>query len=144
MYHFFRQLWLVLGVKLMEINSNWFSRHNWLYVCSHTIDHLFSQKNPLLPPPIYWCPTTPWPPPYVTIEVHLPTLPLSLPPKPLELFHLGFPGASFSEGLSNRGNNFSTKKRVEKCVPGKKSRTLSVQVGNSEYIIWLIPSLKLT
>ena len=28
-YHFFRQLWLVLGVKLMEINSNWFSR--WLF-----------------------------------------------------------------------------------------------------------------
>ena len=27
-YHFFRQLWLVLGVKLMEINSNLFSR--WL------------------------------------------------------------------------------------------------------------------
>ena len=26
-YHFFRQLWLVLGVKLMEINSNWFSRY---------------------------------------------------------------------------------------------------------------------
>ena len=26
-YHFFRQLWLVLGVKLMEINSNWFSRN---------------------------------------------------------------------------------------------------------------------
>ena len=25
-YHFFRQLWLVLGVKLMEINSNLFSR----------------------------------------------------------------------------------------------------------------------
>ena len=25
-YHFFRQPWLVLGVKLMEINSNWFSR----------------------------------------------------------------------------------------------------------------------
>ena len=25
-YNFFRQLWLVLGVKLMEINSNWFSR----------------------------------------------------------------------------------------------------------------------
>ena len=25
-YHFFRQLWLVLGVKLTEINSNWFSR----------------------------------------------------------------------------------------------------------------------
>ena len=25
-YHFFRQLWLVLGVKLMEISSNWFSR----------------------------------------------------------------------------------------------------------------------
>ena len=23
-YHFFRQLWLVLGVKLLEINSNWF------------------------------------------------------------------------------------------------------------------------
>ena len=29
-YHFFRQLWLVLGVKLMEINSNWFSRHFFL------------------------------------------------------------------------------------------------------------------
>ena len=28
MYHFFRQLWLALGVKLMEINSNLFSR--WL------------------------------------------------------------------------------------------------------------------
>ena len=26
-YHFFRQLWLVLGAKLMEINSNWFSRY---------------------------------------------------------------------------------------------------------------------
>ena len=26
-YHFFRQLWLVLGVKLMEINSNLFSRY---------------------------------------------------------------------------------------------------------------------
>ena len=25
-YHFFRQLWLVLGVKLMEINSNLFSQ----------------------------------------------------------------------------------------------------------------------
>ena len=25
-YHCFRQLWLVLGVKLMEINSNLFSR----------------------------------------------------------------------------------------------------------------------
>ena len=25
-YHFFRQLWLVLGVKLMEIKSNLFSR----------------------------------------------------------------------------------------------------------------------
>ena len=25
-YHFFRQLWLVLG-ELMEINSNWFSRY---------------------------------------------------------------------------------------------------------------------
>ena len=25
-YHLFRQLWLVLGVKLMEINSNLFSR----------------------------------------------------------------------------------------------------------------------
>ena len=25
-YHYFRQLWLVLGVKLMEINSNLFSR----------------------------------------------------------------------------------------------------------------------
>ena len=27
-YHFFRQLWLVLGVKLLEINSNWFSRYS--------------------------------------------------------------------------------------------------------------------
>ena len=26
LYHFFRQLWLLSGVKLMEINSNWFSR----------------------------------------------------------------------------------------------------------------------
>ena len=26
-YHFFRQLWLVLRVKLMEINSNLFSRY---------------------------------------------------------------------------------------------------------------------
>ena len=25
-YHFFRQLWVVLGVKLMEIDSNLFSR----------------------------------------------------------------------------------------------------------------------
>ena len=30
-YHFFRQLWLVLGVKLMEINSNLFSR--WMVFC---------------------------------------------------------------------------------------------------------------
>ena len=29
-YHFFRQLWLVLGIKLMEINSNWFSRKKCL------------------------------------------------------------------------------------------------------------------
>ena len=28
-YHFFRQLWLVLGVKLMEINSNLFSRYSF-------------------------------------------------------------------------------------------------------------------
>ena len=30
---FFRQLWLVLGVKLMEINSNWFSRYTaiWMF-----------------------------------------------------------------------------------------------------------------
>ena len=27
MYHFLRQLWLVSGVKLMEINSSWFSRY---------------------------------------------------------------------------------------------------------------------
>ena len=32
MYHFFRQLWLVLGVKLMEINSNLFSRDSLLKV----------------------------------------------------------------------------------------------------------------
>ena len=30
-YHCFRQLWLVLGVKLMEINSNWFSRLSLLF-----------------------------------------------------------------------------------------------------------------
>ena len=30
-YHCFRQLWLVLGVKLMEINSNWFSGYLLLY-----------------------------------------------------------------------------------------------------------------
>ena len=29
-YNFFRQLWLVLGVKLMEINSNLFSRNPFL------------------------------------------------------------------------------------------------------------------
>ena len=29
-YHFFKQLWLVLGVKLMEMNSNWFSRETFL------------------------------------------------------------------------------------------------------------------
>ena len=28
-HHNFRQLWLVSGVKLMEINSNLFSRHFW-------------------------------------------------------------------------------------------------------------------
>ena len=30
-YHNFRQLWLVLGVKLMEINSNLFSRMFFLF-----------------------------------------------------------------------------------------------------------------
>ncbi len=30
-YHSFRQLWLVLGVKLMEINSNLFSRY-FIYI----------------------------------------------------------------------------------------------------------------
>ncbi len=44
MYHFFRQLWLVLGVfKLLEINSNWFSRQICLFVAffghSFTITH---------------------------------------------------------------------------------------------------------
>ena len=37
-YHFFRQLWLVLGVKLMEINSNLFSRWNiipWRFGSDH-------------------------------------------------------------------------------------------------------------
>ena len=36
-YHFFRQLWLVLGVKLMEINSNLFSRYVFFYwrCCLH-------------------------------------------------------------------------------------------------------------
>ena len=29
-YHFFRQQWLLLGVKLMEINSNLFSRYQFL------------------------------------------------------------------------------------------------------------------
>ena len=32
-YHNFRQLWLVLGVKLMDINSNLFSRLLVLGVC---------------------------------------------------------------------------------------------------------------
>ena len=30
-YHFFLQPWLVLGVKLMEINSNWFSRYLFVF-----------------------------------------------------------------------------------------------------------------
>ena len=30
-YHFSRQLWLVLGVELMEINSNLFSRHPFFF-----------------------------------------------------------------------------------------------------------------
>ena len=33
-YHFFRQLWLVLGVKLMEIHSNLFSMKNWMGLSS--------------------------------------------------------------------------------------------------------------
>ena len=31
-YHFVTQLWLVLGVKLMEINSNLFSRYIWYHL----------------------------------------------------------------------------------------------------------------
>ena len=31
-YHFFRQLWLVLGVKLLEISSNWFFRYMYIYI----------------------------------------------------------------------------------------------------------------
>ena len=31
-YHFFRQLWLVLVVKLMEINSNLFSRYSFIWL----------------------------------------------------------------------------------------------------------------
>ena len=36
-YHFFRQLWLVLRVKLMEINSNWFSRKTFLLASRQAI-----------------------------------------------------------------------------------------------------------
>ena len=36
-YHLFRQRkWLVLGVKLMEINSNWFSRDMYFKHVQHT------------------------------------------------------------------------------------------------------------
>ena len=31
-YHSFRQLWLVLGVKLLEISSNWFFRYMYIYI----------------------------------------------------------------------------------------------------------------
>ena len=45
-YHFFRQLWLVLGVKLMEINSNLFSRfiqlaENWLILSNPNVHSCF-------------------------------------------------------------------------------------------------------
>ena len=41
MYHSFRQLWLVLGVKLMEINSNWFSRYIEIYLAILRFRDLF-------------------------------------------------------------------------------------------------------
>ena len=40
-YHYFRQLWLVFGVKLMEINSNWFSRMTKLEPSPSSIGNTF-------------------------------------------------------------------------------------------------------
>ena len=47
-YHFFRQLWLVLGVKLLEINSNWFSRLI-LFSCHNPDDWNIPCKKPTNP-----------------------------------------------------------------------------------------------
>ena len=44
-YHFFRQLWLVLGVKLMEINSNWFSREFFLRMRKKTLEVAWGVQN---------------------------------------------------------------------------------------------------
>ena len=44
-YHSFRQLWLFLGVELMEIDSNLFSRYIYIYMYYTTIiPDLFLQK----------------------------------------------------------------------------------------------------
>ena len=56
-YHFFRQLWPVLGVELMEINSNLFSRsfeymHMSLFFDYHSKFKLLSM---LLAPDLYFC-----------------------------------------------------------------------------------------
>ena len=55
--HFFLQPWLVLGVKLMEINSNWFSRY--LFVFSQNLtkpliqqtEHVARRRKKLIPAP---------------------------------------------------------------------------------------------
>ena len=43
-YNFFRQLWLVLGVKLMETNSNWFSRY--LLISCHLTSCHYQSSSP--------------------------------------------------------------------------------------------------
>ena len=40
-YHFSRQLWLVLGVELMEINSNLFSRHPFFFTTFFGGENIF-------------------------------------------------------------------------------------------------------
>ena len=49
-YHFFRQLWLVLGVKLMEINSNLFSRKVFF------VFKLLYPRHPNTPPEVFGTP----------------------------------------------------------------------------------------
>ena len=52
-YHFFRQLWLVLGVKLMEINSNLFSRLTQLTSLSTlSLSQLYQFSSMALAPPL--------------------------------------------------------------------------------------------
>ena len=53
MYHFFRQLWLVLGVKLMEINSNWFSRWVVFHVATKHFGLFIAVGPPVAEHPLY-------------------------------------------------------------------------------------------